>query len=150
IVLFVAVVAGFASGTLVARETHETAPSLVGQAWAGTARATKSVLATLFSLQITALTIVLSLNAPLMQSAANQYSPRLVPFYLKNAPLRRAVPLFVFSCGYVLSSVRELGLVADEVVRPRPVVSGAFVLLLLAFSLLTIDLIRTLNFMRVE
>jgi uncharacterized membrane protein len=150
ILLLVAAVAGTVIGTLVARETHEAVPSLLGQAWSGTAKQTKSVLATLFSLQITALTIVLSLNAPLMQSAANQYSPRLVPFYLKNAPLRRAVPLFVLSCGYVLASVRELGFVTDDVLRPRPVVSGAFVLLLVAFSLLMIDLIRTLNFMRVE
>src|SRR5262249_219843 len=60
------------------------------------------------------------------------------------------VPLFVFSSGYVLGAVRELGLFADDAVRPRPVVSGAFILLIVAFVLLTVDLIRTLGFMRVE
>jgi len=150
IVVIAALVIGLATGAVLAKDEVDATPFFLGHAWLGTPTETRGVLATMFGIQFTVLTLVLYLNAPLVQSAANQYSPRLVPFFLKYAPFRRAVPLFTLSSGYILAAVRELGLMSDEHMGPRPVVSGALLLLLIAFTLLTIDTLRMLRFMRVE
>ena len=42
---------------------------------------------------------------------------------LRNAPIGRALPLFVLLMGYIFGALRELGLVADQAERPRSVVS---------------------------
>ncbi|QSQ26683.1 DUF2254 domain-containing protein [Pyxidicoccus parkwayensis] len=149
-VLIGLLVAGVVAGALLARQQTDTAPNLFGMAWRGTTNDARSILATLFGVQTTILTVVLSLNAPLIQSAANQYSPRLVPIYLQSAPLRRAIPLFALSSGYILSAVRELGVLDDASMRPRPVVSGAFILVLVALFFLVLCMIRTFRYMRVE
>ncbi|WP_236518084.1 DUF2254 domain-containing protein [Sandaracinus amylolyticus] len=151
LVMIAALVLGATLGRLVAREgLGEELTYALGRAWRGTPDGAREALATMFGLQFTVLTIVLSLNAPVVQSAANQYSPRLVPFYLKNAPLRRAVPLFVLATGYIVAALRELGLAATQTPRPQPIVTGALALLVGAFALLMIDLNRTFRFMRVE
>lgn len=151
VVLGLVFAAGLVIGDLVTREDlGETALALFGRFWRGTPEETREVLGAIFGLQFTVLTIVLSLNAPLVQSAANQYSPRLVPFYLKNAPIRRAVPMFVLATGYIFAAVRDLGVMEAQVSRPRPVVSGALLLVVAAFLLLAFDLLRTYRFMRVE
>jgi uncharacterized membrane protein len=144
--------AGLVLGNTLAHEaTDEATHTLfLGRAWRGDARETRALLAGLLGFQITVLTIVLSLNGSVMQSAANQYSPRLAPLYLRHAPLRRALPLFVLCGGYLLAAIRELGLVASDATRPRIVVSVAILLLLSALILLTVEMIRTVGFMRVE
>ncbi|RKH07843.1 DUF2254 family protein [Corallococcus carmarthensis] len=144
------IVVGGALGIALARVQTDAAPALFGHAWPGDIDYARGALGALLGLQITVLTIVLSLNAPVIQSAANQYSPRLVPIYLKNAPLRRAIPFFVLSTSYILAAVRELGLIEDAGVRPRPVLSGAIVLVLVALLLLIVFLARTFRFLRVE
>ncbi|MFP2924356.1 DUF2254 domain-containing protein [Pyxidicoccus sp. 3LG] len=141
---------GVALGIRLSHQQIEAAPGYFGLAWKGDPSETRSALTTLFGLQITVLTVVLSLNAPVIQSAANQYSPRLVPIYLRSAPLRRAIPFFALSSGYILAALRELGLIADVGVRPRPVLSGAVVLTLGALFILVFCMIRTFRFMRVE
>ncbi|MCP3161829.1 DUF2254 domain-containing protein [Myxococcus qinghaiensis] len=150
LLLLAALLAGGLLGLELARIQWDTASAFFGQAWRGDPSETRSALTALFGLQITVLTVVLSLNAPVIQSAANQYSPRLVPLYLKSAPLRRAIPLFCLSSGYIIVSVRELGLIADEAVRPRPVLSAAFILVFCALMALVLCLIRTFRYMRVE
>ncbi|WP_375757264.1 DUF2254 family protein [Corallococcus exercitus] len=144
------VVVGGMLGVALARVQTDTAPALFGHAWRGDVDDTRGALGALLGLQITVLTIVLSLNAPVIQSAANQYSPRLVPIYLRNAPLRRAVPFFALSTSYILTAVRELGVIEDDGIRPRPVLSGAIFLLLVALCLLIVFLARTFRFLRVE
>ncbi|MFP2903854.1 DUF2254 family protein [Pyxidicoccus sp. 3LFB2] len=141
---------GVVLGTWLARKQTETAPVYFGMAWHGDPNETRAALMGLLGLQVTVLTVVLSLNAPVIQSAANQYSPRLVPIYLKSAPLRRAIPLFALTTGYILAAVRELGVLADAGVRPRPVLSGAFILTLGALFFLIFCMIRTFRYMRVE
>jgi len=149
--LIVALVIGIIAGTMVAREqTNEIAEAIFGKAWRKTPSDTRSFLMTMAGLELTVLTILLSLNAPMIQSAANQYSPRLVPYYLKNLPLRRALPLFVLSGAYILAAVREVGFALDETVRPRVVLSGAMILLIVAFAALAVAVVRTYRFMRVE
>jgi uncharacterized membrane protein len=151
LVLVAAAVVGIVVGTLLADEDRlDVGWLFFGRAWRSDTAGTRSVLVGLFGYQITVLTIVLSLNASMIQSAANQYSPRLVPLYLKSAPLRRALPLFVLSGSYVLAAVRELGLIADHGERPRAVVSGAFLLIFVAVVVLGIELLRTARFLRVE
>ncbi|MGH8624769.1 MAG: DUF2254 domain-containing protein [Gammaproteobacteria bacterium] len=146
-----ALIAGAITGGFLASEvTTDAASDVFGKAWRGTPRETRSRLANLLGIQITVLAIVLSLNASVIQSAANQYSPRLVPFYLKKVPLLRALPLFVFLFGYLLVAVRELGLAAEEAVRPRLVVSVAGTLLVAAVLVLTVAMSRTFGLMRVE
>ncbi|WP_164018542.1 DUF2254 family protein [Pyxidicoccus trucidator] len=143
-------VVGVVLGIWLARKQTDTAPAYFGMAWEGDPDDTRSMLMGLLGLQVTVLTVVLSLNAPVIQSAANQYSPRLVPIYLKSAPLRRAIPLFALSTGYILAAVRELGVIPDAGVQPRPVLSGAFMLTLGALFFLVFCMVRTFRFMRVE
>ncbi len=141
---------GAVVGIRLADSHSDEGEELLGRAWRGDARETREVLVSLFTFQVTVLTVVLSLNAPVIQSAANQYSPRLVPIYLKSAPLRRAVPLFVFSGGYLVAAVRELGLLPDESVRPRLVLTVALVLVFAALAALVFCTVRTFRYMRVE
>lgn len=149
-VLIGALILGVILGTLVARETtDEVIEALLGNAWRKNATDTRSFLMTMLSLQLTVLALVVSLNAPMVQSAANQYSPRLVPYYLRNVPFRRALPMFVLSTGFILAAVREVGF-GSEAVRPRPVLSAAATLVLLAFVLLAVTMVRTYRFLRVE
>ncbi|WP_181790327.1 DUF2254 family protein [Myxococcus llanfairpwllgwyngyllgogerychwyrndrobwllllantysiliogogogochensis] len=150
LVLLACLCIGGLLGLELARVQTDYASAFFGLAWRGDPSKTRSALTALFGLQITVLTVVLSLNAPVIQSAANQYSPRLVPLYLKSAPLRRAIPLFCVSSGYILVAGRELGLITDAGVRPRPVLSGAFILVLCALVSLVVCMIRTFRYMRVE
>jgi uncharacterized membrane protein len=150
-VLAGAILVGTIGGNLMAgQQTNEAAEAVFGQAWRADAKDTRTALTSLLGLQLTVLTIVLSLNAPMIQSAANQYSPRLVPFYLSNAPLRWAIPAFVLSAGFILAGVRRVGHTEQDVVQPRVVLSVAVILAELAFGLLMIVMIRTFRFMRVE
>jgi uncharacterized membrane protein len=149
-ILIGSLILGVVLGTLVARETSDDViEAVLGNAWRKNASDTRSFLMTMLSLQLTVLALVVSLNAPMIQSAANQYSPRLVPYYLQNVPFRRALPMFVLSTGFILAGVREIGF-GSEAVRPRPVLSGAVTLVLLAFVLLAVSMVRTYRFLRVE
>ncbi|HEY7374460.1 MAG TPA: DUF2254 family protein [Polyangia bacterium] len=150
-VLIGALVLGVILGTLVARETtNEVLEAVLGTNWRKSAEDARSFLMTLLSLQLTVLALVVSLNAPMIQSAANQYSPRLVPYYLRKVPFRWAVPMFALSTGFILAAVREVGFGRADAVRPRPVVSAAVTLALVAFVLLALAVIRTYRFLHVE
>jgi uncharacterized membrane protein len=150
-VLIGSLILGVILGTLIARETSDDViEAVLGSAWRKNASDTRNFLMTMLSLQLTVLALVVSLNASMIQSAANQYSPRLVPFYLQNVPFRRALPMFVLSTGFIIAAVREVGFGNQEAVRPRPVLSAAIALVLLAFVLLAVTMVRTYRFMRVE
>jgi uncharacterized membrane protein len=137
-------------GTIAGRDTGDLAESVFGRAWQKNAQDSRTFLMTLLGLQLTVLSIVLSFNAPMIQSAANQYSPRLVPYYLKHVPLRRVSPIFALSFGYILAAVREVGLHGDDAVRPRSVISGAVTIAVVAFVSLAVGIVRTYGLMRVE
>src|SRR5262245_11989705 len=124
-VLIGSLILGLILGTLIARETtNDVLEAVVGKAWRKSTRDARTFLMTMLSLQVAVLALVVSLNTPMIQSAANQYSPRLVPYYLRNVPFRRALPMFVLSTGFILAAAREVGF-GREAVRPRPVVSAA-------------------------
>jgi len=151
LVLIGCLIAGAILGTLVGRDTtDEITAAVLGRAWRKTPEETRGFLMTLLGLQLTVLTIVVMLDASMIQSAANQYSPRLVPYYLKKVPFRKALPMFALSSTYILAAVREVGLGADQAARPRPVMSVAVILVLVAFLLLAVSMIRTYRFLRVE
>jgi uncharacterized membrane protein len=150
VVIVAALIVGALAGDYVARIQTDEGWTLFGHAWRADAADARGVLTKLFGLQLTVLTIILSLNAPMIQSAANQYSPRLVPFYLKQAPIRQGFPLFVLAAAYNLAAIRQLGMVEDDVVRSHVVLSGALVLLVAAFSVFAVVLVKTFRFMRVE
>ena len=108
------------------------------------------MLAAFLGFQVTALTVILSLNAMVIEAAAYQYSPRLVPLYLRNAPIRRALPFFVLLMGYILGALRELGLVADQTERRGASSPAAVGILFVALIFLMFDVVRTFRFIRVE
>ena len=141
---------GAITGDYVARIHTDEGWRFLGHAWEVDADGARAALTKLFGLQLTVLTIIMSLNAPMVQSAANQYSPRLVPFYLKHAPIRQGFPMFVFAAAYNLAALRQLGMVEDDVVRPQVALSGAVVILVVAFAVFAVVLIKTFRFMRVE
>jgi uncharacterized membrane protein len=150
-VLFGALVAGALAGTeLVHDRADDASRTIFGRAWSGDSAETRAVLGGLFGFQTTIVALVLSLNAMVIKSAAYQYSPRLIPLYVKSAPIRREMPLFVGLTAYILAAVRELGLIGDDGVQPRLVVSGAVILLFITLAFLFVDLVRTFRFIRVE
>ncbi len=151
LLLLVAVVFGAALGVALGSIEHdEGAAGLFSEAWRRNSDDTRAALGTLFGLQITVMTIVLSLNSSTLQASANQYSPRLVPFYLKGAPLRRTIPVFAFSAAYTIAAVKVLGLVEEGVARPRPAISAAFFMLLATFVALVTGMFKTFAMLRVE
>ncbi|HKQ71058.1 MAG TPA: DUF2254 family protein [Polyangiaceae bacterium] len=150
-VLLGAVVSGALAGHVFAREENSDAvPILLGKAWNADSTETRAVLGTIFGFLATIVALVLSLNGVIIKSASYQYSPRLVPLYLRNAPLRRALPVLAFLGAYLIAALRELGLLADDLVRPRFVVSGAVAVLFVGILFLVVELIRTFRFIRVE
>jgi uncharacterized membrane protein len=146
-----AIVVGAIAGKIFTHERGgDEIQSIFGRAWRGDAAETRAVLGGLFGFMTTIVALVLSVNAVVIKSAAYQYSPRLIPLYIKNAPTRRALLPFVVLAAYVLVAVRELGLVAEDGAGPRVVISGAVLLLFVAISFLLVDLVRTFRFIRVE
>src|SRR5438034_3134302 len=72
IILIGSLIVGSILGTLVARETtNDLAVAVLGKAWVKTTAEARSFLMTMLSLQLTVLALVVSLNAPMIQSAAN-------------------------------------------------------------------------------
>src|SRR5262249_37741211 len=134
-----AFIAGAILGVAFAHEPVSEATRLAfGRAWRGGPTETRAALLGLLRFPITILTLVLSLNAMVIKGAAYQHSPRLIPLYLQYAPVRRVIPMSILLVAYIIAAVRELGLVADDGVRARSVVSVAVfllcvVLLFLAF-----------------
>ena len=103
LVLAASFILGLVGGDLIARIQTDEGWTLLGHASIADTDEARAILTTMFGLQLTVLTIVLSLNAPMIQSAANQYSPRLVPFYLKHAPIRQAFPPVVLARNVTFS-----------------------------------------------
>lgn len=150
-VLIGCLIVGVILGTVTARETtNELVVAVLGNAWVKTIGEARTFLMTMLSLQLTVLALVVSLNTPMIQSAANQYSPRLVPFYLRHVPFRRALPIFVLTGAYLLAAVREVGYDRENVARPRIVLSIGGMLVLVSFLVLATAMIRTYRYMRVE
>ncbi|NUO48952.1 MAG: DUF2254 domain-containing protein [Polyangiaceae bacterium] len=146
-----AVIFGAALGVALGMVEHDEGPGgFFSQAWRRDADDTRTALGTLFGLQITVMTIVLAINSATLQAGANQFSPRLVPIHLKNSPLRGTVPVFAFSAAYTIGAVKVLGLVAEGIAKPRPVVSGAFLILLATFITLVSGMFKTFAMLRVE
>jgi uncharacterized membrane protein len=149
--LAIGFIIGAALGTEMAHEPwSEGAYALFGRAWRADATETRAFLGGVFGFEITILTLLLSLNAMVVKSAAYQYSARLIPIYLLKAPTRRSLPLFALLAGYLLAAMRELGLLDEDEVQPRFVTSFAVVLLLVALAFLIVDILRTFRFLRVE
>lgn len=150
-VLIVCLIMGGVLGTLAARETtNELAVAVLGNAWVKTTAEARTFLMTMLSLQLTVLALVVSLNTPMIQAAANQYSPRLVPYYLRSVPFRRALPIFVLTAATLLAAVREVGYDRENLARPRIVLSIGATLVLVSFLVLATAMIRTYRYMRVE
>ena len=103
-----------------AEPTNDATDAKFGHAWRGDPADTRAMWRPSSGFRSPRVTVILSLNAMVIKAAAYQYSPRLVPLYLRNAPIRRALPFFVLLMGWTsLGALRELGLVADQTERPR-------------------------------
>lgn len=151
LMLLVAVVSGAALGVALGTVEHDEGPaSSFTKAWRSDSAETRAVLGTIFGLQITVMTIVLSVNLTTLQAGANQFSPRLVPFHLKSNPLRGTIPVFAFSAAYTIGAVKVLGLVEEGVSKPRPVVTGAIVIVLVTFVALVTGMFKSFAMLRVE
>jgi uncharacterized membrane protein len=153
--IWLALTAAFVVGLLFGRSAaHElgrdAATAVLGTAWRADPSETRAVLGGLLGFEITVVALVLSVNANVIKSAAYQYSTRLIPLYVRNAPSRRSAPVFVLLAAYLLGATRELGLVVDDGERPRSVVSIAVMFLVVALVLLGVDMFRTFRFVRIE
>ena len=119
VLLGAAVVGAILGNTLAHEPGTDAARTVIGRAWRGDPSDTRAVLGALLGFQVTMVAMLFSLNAVVMKSAAYQYSPRLIPLYIKNAPIRRELPLLVLLAAYLLAATRELGLVAEVLVGLR-------------------------------
>jgi uncharacterized membrane protein len=151
LILIVTLVVGAILGNAFAHEPlRDEGRIAFGRAWRGDPSDARAALAAVFGFQVTIFTLILSLNAMVVKGAAYQYSPRLIPLYVQHAPIRRALPAFALLAGYVLGATRELGLVPDDGVKPRAVISVAVFILFVSLMLAMVDLFRTFRFVRVE
>jgi uncharacterized membrane protein len=107
-------------------------------------------LATIFGIQMTVLGVGLTLNVLVLQVAAGQYSPRLQALYARGASMRRALPIFALSSGYLCAAAVALGVSSVQGEAQRPVLAGAFLLLVLSLGTLIYDLLVTLTQLRIE
>jgi uncharacterized membrane protein len=147
----VAFVLGAALGTLLATgSVVEAVPGLRTAAWVSDPGAARTALGTLMGIQVTLVTIVLSITTLTYQSVASQYSPRLVALLASSEPLYRAIALFALSGAYTVAGVRQLGLTEVDLAAPRPVVVGGILLLVLAIGVVIADLIRVFQRIQVE
>ncbi|MCP3165515.1 DUF2254 domain-containing protein [Myxococcus sp. QH3KD-4-1] len=123
---------------------------LSGTAWQATAGEARGMLSATLGIALTSLSIVLSLTMLVVQSAASQYSPRLLRLYLHSAGIRVVIPVFVTTSVFCLLATHEFGLVSGPERAPRPALALAMLLLIACEGALVFQVLNTLQLMRVE
>ncbi len=123
---------------------------LRGVGWNATAAEARTMLSAVLGVALTSLSIVLSLSMLVVQSAAGQYSPRLLRLYLHSAGIRIVLPVFVATSVFCLVATQAFGFVPDVERAPRPALGLAMLLLVLCEGALIFQVLQTLQLMRVE
>ena len=145
-----AVTLGLLLGTVLAKDRLlELIPALHTVAWVSDRGDARTALASLLGLQITLVTIVLSVTTLTYQSVSSQYSPRLVGIFAATSALRTALVLFAFSGAFTVAGVHWLG-TAHEGPAPRPVILGGVLQVGLSLLLVARELLRVFARIQVE
>ncbi|NOJ98409.1 DUF2254 domain-containing protein [Corallococcus coralloides] len=137
-------------GVLSVMRTLPVAGVLAGVAWRATATEARSMLSTVLGIALTSLSIVLSLSMLVVQSAAGQYSPRLLRLFLHSAGIRVVIPVFVATSVFCLAATHAFGFVSGLERAPRPALALAMLLLIVCEGALIFQVLQTLQLMRVE
>jgi uncharacterized membrane protein len=136
---------GVLTGVLLTDDGNALARLLPSDPWASTVRDARQGLTSLFGAEAAIFGLMLTLSALAFQTAVGQFSARLLPIYPGLVSVRRALPVFVFSAAFSLTALRQLGAIADQGHRPRPVMSFGFALLALTGALLVRQVLATLR-----
>lgn len=145
-----ATVVGASLGTLLAMDAAiDWVPWVRSAAWVVPSGATRTALGSLLGIQITLMTIVLSVTALAYQSVASQYSPRLVAL-LASEPLYRAIAVFALSGAFAMAGIRQLGLSTIPGDAPQPVLFGGIIILVVALGVVITDMVRVFQRIQVE
>ncbi|NVJ20507.1 DUF2254 domain-containing protein [Myxococcus sp. AM011] len=145
-----AAVAGACLGVFLVDAPHTVVRGLSGAAWQATAGEARGMLSATLGIALTSLSIVLSLTMLVVQSAASQYSPRLLRLYLHSAGIRVVIPVFVATSVFCLVATHEFGFVSGSESLPRPALALAMLLLIACEGALVFQVLNTLQLMRVE
>ncbi len=123
---------------------------LVGVVWGSTMEQARAIFIAILAVEITALGIIFSLSLLAVQSAARQYSPRLISSYLRDPAGRTVLPTFVTTSVFCVVSSARVGLSSDLGVAPRPAVTLAILLVFASGAALLVELGRTILVIRIE
>ncbi|MFY0567838.1 DUF2254 domain-containing protein [Archangium lansingense] len=123
---------------------------LRGLAWRASVSDARKVLASIFGIVLTTLSIALSLSLVVLQNAASQYSPRLLRLFLGKPGSRVLIPVFVATGVYCLVGVYAFGFTENQDVAPRPALSMAMLMLICCGAALVFQMTYTLDMVRAE
>jgi len=129
---------------------HHVPHLLVGVVWGSTMEQARTIFVAILAVEITALSIVFSLSLLAVQSAARQYSPRLISSYLRDPVGRLVLPTFVVTCVFCLVATARVGLSPELGVAPRPAVTVAILMIFASGAALLVEVARTILVIRVE
>ncbi|AKU93265.1 DUF2254 domain-containing protein [Vulgatibacter incomptus] len=142
---------GLVLGFLLGAETGAHIPHiLIGVALGTTLEQARTIFIAILAVEITALSIVFSLSLLAVQSAAAQYSPRLISSYLRDPAGRTVLPTFVTTCVFCVVASARIGLSDELGVAPRPALTLAIVLIFASGAALLVELARTILVIRIE
>ncbi|WP_233576834.1 DUF2254 domain-containing protein [Citreicoccus inhibens] len=137
-------------GVLLVSPPAPVARVLRGVAWQTTAPEARQMLSTVLGIALTSLSIVLSLSMVVVQSAAGQYSPRLLRHFVHGVGFRWVIPVFVATSVFCLVAAHMFGFITPEARAPRPALAVALLLLLVCEVALIAHVLHMLQLMRVE
>ncbi|HEY0839952.1 MAG TPA: DUF2254 domain-containing protein [Vulgatibacter sp.] len=123
---------------------------LVGDVRGSTMEQARTIFIAILAVEITALSIIFSLSLLAVQSAAGQYSPRLISSYLRDPTGRLVLPTFVLTCVFCLVATARVGLSPELGVAPRPAVTVAILMIFASGAALLVEVARTILVIRVE
>ncbi|MBJ6764390.1 DUF2254 domain-containing protein [Myxococcaceae bacterium JPH2] len=137
-------------GVLLVNPPGPVARVLSGVAWQATAPEARQMLSTVLGIALTSLSIVLSLSMIVVQSAAGQYSPRLLRHFVHGVGFRWVIPVFVATSVFCLVSAHMFGFIETDARAPRPALAVALLLLVVCEVALIAHVLHMLQLMRVE
>jgi uncharacterized membrane protein len=121
-----------------------------GTAWVTTVSEARSVLLAFIGVEITALSIVMSLTMVTIQNAASQFSPRVLRYYLRDLVQQTVLGVIAGSTTYFVIVATFLGLSGTSGPVSRPSLGLAVIFLVSSGVALVVQVNHTLQIIRLE
>lgn len=147
---FLGALIGTIIGYLIVRYSGTISEMIPGNTWSSTASEARATLLAFIGVEITALSIVMSLTMITVQNAANQFSHRLLRYYLRDLVQQSVFGVIAGSTAYFVTVAALLGF--DETVErvSRPSLGLAVLFLVASGIALVVQVNHTLQIIRLE